>query len=213
MNLQVDKFRLVARTMSYNKAETVCKALVEICPMYGIDSADVFHEFIANVLEECSEFRVFEENMNYKTPERIMAVWPGRFRTRESALPYVRNPQKLANFVYGNRMGNVLPNDGWDMRGSGPIQLTGRSMMTLFTVFYNKKFGTKYTIQEIAVLLRTDLKVGIHSACWVFAVSKNLIDLAIRDDFKIIVKRIVGGSINLTSRAKYYSLAVQHLNW
>lgn len=66
------------------------------------------------------------ENLNYTTPERIKRVWPKRFKTAVDARPYVRNPIGLANFVYGDRNGNYQPNDGWDFRGRGVVQLTGR---------------------------------------------------------------------------------------
>lgn len=69
-----------------------------------------------------------EENLSY-TPERIHAVWPTRFPTIASAVPFSHSPKKLANFVYGNRMGNgpAASGDGWMFRGMGPPMLTGRA--------------------------------------------------------------------------------------
>jgi putative chitinase len=66
------------------------------------------------------------ENLNYTTASRICQVWPNRFPTIASAEPYVRNPEGLANKVYGGRLGNKLPTDGWDFRGMGDVQATGR---------------------------------------------------------------------------------------
>ena len=66
------------------------------------------------------------ENLTYSSAERIRAVWPKRFPGLGDALPYVRNPQGLANVVYGGRMGNVGPDDGWTYRGRGYPQTTGR---------------------------------------------------------------------------------------
>jgi putative chitinase len=66
------------------------------------------------------------ENLNYTTAARIRAVWPTRFPTEASAKPFVKNPQKLANKVYGGRMGNTGANDGWTYRGRGFVQITGK---------------------------------------------------------------------------------------
>lgn len=67
------------------------------------------------------------ENLNYSTASRLRAVWPSRFPTEASAKPYVKNPQALANKVYGGRLGNTGPNDGWLYRGRGFVQITGKS--------------------------------------------------------------------------------------
>ena len=196
--------------MSIQRANEVATVLDKICPLYGIDTPDIFHEFIANLCEECAEFTDFEENLSYSA-RRLMVVWPHRFPDYETAKQYERNPKKLANKVYSNRkdLGNRQPDDGWNFRGGGPIQLTGRYNYTNFTIFYNRKFGTVISIEEMADLLRTDLTMGIHSACWLFAVSKKLIPLAIADFMKDIVKRINGGLTNYPSRVAYYNRAKQ----
>jgi len=68
------------------------------------------------------------ENLNYTTAAQIRKTWPTRFASDAAAAPYVKNPQLLANKVYGGRMGNVGANDGWTFRGRGGPQLTGRDM-------------------------------------------------------------------------------------
>lgn len=189
-------------------AEKAAGLLNEICPKYKIDTADIFHEFIANVLHESNCFTVMEESLHYKAA-RLMAVWPSRFPNLNIANKYAGNPEALANFVYGNRMGNFKKGDGWLFRGSGPIQITGRENVTNFCKYYVSKFGTIVTPEEMAVELRKNLVVGIHSACWIFAISKNLIQLAIADNIREISKRINGGYIGIQERLKYFEKAKQ----
>lgn len=76
------------------------------------------------------------ENLNYTSASRIAAVWPKRF-TLATALDYVRQPEKLANKVYGGRLGNVRPNDGWLFRGRAEPMLTGRAAYAK----YGKRVG------------------------------------------------------------------------
>jgi len=81
--------------------------------------------FMAQIAVETAGLVAIEENLSY-TARRLTKVWPARFPTIASAQPYARNPQALANKVYGGRLGNVAADDGWRYRGSGLMQTTGR---------------------------------------------------------------------------------------
>lgn len=83
--------------------------------------------FLGQVAHESAEFNRVEENLNY-SPQRVMTVWPTRFANLEAALHYARNPERLGNRVYADRMGNGPEHtgDGYRYRGRGLIQITGR---------------------------------------------------------------------------------------
>ena len=81
--------------------------------------------FLGQILHESDGLTRLEENLSYSA-ERLTVVWPNRFPTKADAQPYARNPEALANKVYGGRMGNTDPGDGWKYRGRGPLQVTGR---------------------------------------------------------------------------------------
>lgn len=94
---------------------------------YGITSPSAQAQFIAQMAHESGGYRRFEENLNYSAA-RLCQVWPKRFPSLAVATPMAGNPRALANSVYNGRMGNQPgSNDGWNYRGSGPLQHTGKS--------------------------------------------------------------------------------------
>lgn len=79
---------------------------------------------------ESGGFSRLVESLTYSSAARIRAVWPSRFATDADAEPFVRNPQALAERVYGGRMGNTQPGDGFRFRGRGLKMITGRNNYT-----------------------------------------------------------------------------------
>ena len=94
---------------------------------YGITTPLNQAAFLANVFHETGDLSSMEEGLNYRA-ERLMVIWPSRFPNLTIAKEYAGNPAKLANKVYANRMGNgpESSGDGYEHRGSGAIQLTGK---------------------------------------------------------------------------------------
>jgi putative chitinase len=199
------------------RADKLAALLTEICPQYGIDTADIFHEFIANVLHESGSFTTYSESLNYSV-EALKQKF-GRHRITESqAEQFGRKPGRpanqkaIANILYGGswgkkQLGNTESNDGWDLRGSGPIQITGRGNLIMFANYMRKRFGVFNTVQQWAELLRTDDRWGIHSACWIFAIAKKLIDEAENDQAILIRKRINGGMMGIVDTQEFYERA------
>lgn len=213
--------RRIAPTIPAARAEKLSALLNEICPLYGINNRDILHEFLANVLHESNEFNNYVESLNYSVDALIKKF--GRHRiTIAQAQQHGRKPgqranqKAIANILYGGswgrlNLGNTMPNDGWDFRGSGPIQQTGRKNMLLFHAYMKAKHGYTGTMQELAELIRTDDRIAIHSACWIFAIAKKLIQAAIDDNMKKVIVKINGGLIGEDDRMKYYARCKEFL--
>lgn len=100
--------------------------LISAMKEFGIDSPLRQAAFLAQVFHESGNLNAVDENLNYSA-EALQRVWPSRF-DKTTAEAYARKPEKIANKVYANRMGNrdEASGDGWKYRGAGLIQLTGK---------------------------------------------------------------------------------------
>lgn len=211
-----DTLQKVVPNLTIDRANHLAAISNALCPLYGIDSADVYHEFIANVAHESGGFRIRKESLNYTRPERLVQVWPSRFTLKgeggkRDARQWVNKPAELANLVYGGRMGNIHPNDGATFVGGGFPQITGRDAYTLYTRYVNNKTGSKFTIQQMANLIQTTDEWAFDCAFWFFCEFKNLEQLALQDNFRELVRRWNGGLIGWEDRLKYYNRAIQFI--
>lgn len=155
----------------------------------GIETPRRVATFLATLATETGGFRALSENLNYTSVAQIRKTWPKRFPTDASAKPFVRNPEALANKVYGGRLGNTEPGDGWRFRGGGFIQNTGRA---------NYRAAGHENDPET---LRTP-GPGFAAAVTFWA-DNGLNALADRDDPKAVRKRVNGGLIGFDDFAAY----------
>ena len=187
-----------------------CAALNEMLPKYGITTDKRIAGFISQCAHESSDFRVLQENLNYKEAT-LLKVFPRYFGPgKENAAEYAGNPQKIANYVYMDKnrsksgaLGNHKENDGFAMRGKGLKQVTGRANHEAF----GKTVGM--TAEEAAVYLLTK-KGALESALWFWG-SRNLNDVADTGDVVKLTKIINGGDIGLADRQARYAKAMAAL--
>lgn len=172
---------------------------------WGITTVRQKAGFIGQCGHESGNFRVLEENLNYAA-DRLMKIWPKRFPTLEVAQPYHRNPRKIANKVYANRMGNrdEASDDGWRFRGSGWVQLTGHDN------FYH--FGKAVGVDVVMKpdLVRTPQYAAL-SAGWFWS-NRKCNEIAETGDWTRLTKVINGGTIGLEDRVKHIRQAIQVLS-
>ena len=190
--------RQVIPSLPHERAEKLSDMINYRCPKYGIDTPDILHEFIANLAHESGGFAIKDENLSYSA-ERLLVIFESRFKDLAHAKQYARNPEKLGNYVYGKRMGNNQPGDGYKFRGGGFCQLTGREIYEEY-----KAHVAFSTIDELAKCIRTDDYYALDSSCWFFANKKKLLTLASNDNFKLIIKMWNGGYNGLHDRNVYY---------
>lgn len=155
-------------------------------------------DFLGQVLHESGMLERMEEGLFYTTPERICAVWPSRFPKPKDAAPYVRNPTGLANKVYGGRMGNTSPGDGWKYRGSGPIQVTGRDN------FAALEKATGLPLVSNPDLLR---RPGPEALRVCIAWWEGHVPDGVMGDVAKVTKRVNGGTVGLAHRTEVTALA------
>ena len=153
--------------------------------------------FFAQTAHETGGFKAFSENLSYGAPG-LRGIFGKYFPTEAMAKAYERQPQKIANRVYGGRMGNGVEasGDGWKYRGRGALQLTGKANYQAFSDY----------IKRPDVVTNPDLVAGelcFESALWFFDKNRlwSICDQGINDAAILaLTKRINGGTHGLDDR-------------
>jgi putative chitinase len=170
---------------------------------FSIDTPVRQASFIGQCGHECGNFRILEENLNYRA-EALQKLWPKRFDAAKAQM-CARNPKLIANTVYSSRMGNrdEASGDGYRFRGRGCIQLTGHAN------YYHagQALGVDFVMEPD--LVATPMYAAL-TAGWFWSTHK-LNQFADVRDFKTMTKKINGGFIGLEDRIKHIEHAMQVL--
>ena len=162
--------------------------------------------FLAQAGHESGGFKLVNENLNYGA-KGLLGIFKKYFPNEAKALQYERKPEKIANLVYGGRMGNgpEASGEGFKFKGRGYIQLTGKANYTEFAKAINEDVvanpdlvANKYPLASAAWFFH---KNGLHKIA-----DKGATDAVVTE----VTKRVNGGTIGLPDRLKhfkeYYSL-------
>ena len=169
-------------------------------PANNIITAEEVAEFLAQTSHESGNFNHLEENLNYGAAG-LHTTWPTIFLTVAEAVPYSRQPQRIANKVYANKMGNgdEASGDGWKFRGRGILQITGKWSYTAcsLAVYHDTRL-----IASPDLLSST--QGAIDGACW-FWTTHNLTVLTDTGNITEVTKKINPAMLGETDReANYY---------
>jgi putative chitinase len=176
---------LLSRMLSRNKnVSPLVEIFNELFPKYEINTVNRVSGFLAQCGHESNDFTVLKENLNYSA-DGLNKVFPKYFKNAgRDANDYARNPEKIANVVYANRMGNgdISSGDGWKYRGRGAIQLTGKDNYSSFAKYIGKSLDETVSYCET-------LQGAVESACW-FWKTRNLNETCDKDDIVTMTKKI-----------------------
>lgn len=168
---------------------------------FEIDTPLRIAMFLAQVGHESGGLKFTKENLNY-SGDRLLVVFPTHFDGSDDMSTFNRNPEKIANRVYCNRMGNgdEASGDGYKFRGRGLIQLTGKNNYTRFAEAIGKD------IDDVVEYAETPEGAAM-SAGWFWS-SNNLNRAADAGDVLAATKRINGGTNGLAQRQIAYNEAL-----
>ena len=173
-----------------------------IMEKFSLDTPLRLAHFLSQCAHESGNFKAVTENLNYSS-KGLRAIFGKYFKDDVIAKAYERKPEKIANRVYGSRMGNgdEASGDGWKFRGRGYIQLTGKDNYSQFD-----------KVVEDDILANPDLvatKYPLMSAAFFFE-KNNLWKIcdggADKDDVIALTKRINGGTHGLEDRLAKFNL-------
>lgn len=180
--------------------------LVKILPKYEINTNLRIAAFLAETSIETGNYTRLKENLNYSAIG-LVDTFPKYFTTIDIAMKYTRNPEKIANKIYGNRMGNNIEGDGFKYIGRGLIQVTGKEN---YHTLSHSLYGDDRLLTNPDLLV-TDKDICVESACW-FWKEHKLNEHADKKEIAAISKIINGGTNELQKRISKYNEIIKILS-
>ncbi|MBW8684583.1 glycoside hydrolase family 19 protein [Chitinophaga rhizophila] len=179
MNITSEQLKAIMPGATTTNIQQYLPYLNQEMPVYQINTPARSSAFLAHLAHESGQFSVVTENLNYRA-DRLLKVFPKYFPDMAVAQAYAGKPDRIANRVYGNRMGNgdESSGDGWRFRGRGLIQLTGRKT---YSDCSKALTGDRKTFLDAPDLLTTP-QYAVASACWFWTVYKGLNQVADEPD-------------------------------
>lgn len=201
--MQITRGVLTDMGVSHADADKYLDQLNEAMGKHGITSGLRIAHFLAQIVHESAHMKAVEENLNYSA-DGLLRTFPRHFWTRDLAVAYARKPEKIANRVYGGRMGNGSESsgDGFRYRGRGLVQLTGKNNYKAFSGW----MGHDCVADPDAVVER----FAAYSAVFYWD-TNNLSRLADIDDLKAVTLRVNGGLNGLAERMQLLQQAKRSL--
>lgn len=149
--------------------------------------------FLAQCGHETGGFTTLSENLNYSA-DGLMRVFRKYFPNPNVARQYERKPEKIASRVYANRLGNGPEEtmDGWNYRGRGLIQITGKDNYIRFARWLGETISPK----EVS----NNLELAVKAAVWYWIFN----ELALLDSVQKVTIRINGGTNGLDDRCRLF---------
>lgn len=199
--ITVEQLKEIMSNVTEDNVNKYAPALNDEMVKFEVHTPIRIAHFIAQIAHESGSFRYSAENLNY-SDKALMAVFGKYFPDLTIANEYARQPERIANRVYANRMGNggEASGDGWKFRGRGLIQLTGKENYT------NCGKGIGRDLLSNPDQLATDAHAAVAASLW-FWNSRGLNAHADNDDVNTVTRRINGGLNGLEDRVSYLSKA------
>lgn len=197
-------------TQKLDNVRRFLPALNELCPRYGICGPRRQAHFLSQIAHESGLFSATEENLNYSR-DALLRVFAD-YVTEDEADALERNPVNIACKVYANRIGNGDEDskDGWNYRGRGLIQLTGRANYNAFNLAYQACTADAPDLVEQPDVVCTDPSAAVFSAVWFWTI-KQLNKTADEENVEKVTKVVNGGDNGLAHRKELFEALYQSL--